>query len=61
MAKKKTDKKDRHLPYKLVRIPDELYEKLKAVSEKNHRPVAWEVRLALEMHVQTQEEKTEGG
>lgn len=41
-------KKDRHAPFKMVRIPLALYEAIQMLADKNRRPTAWEIRLALE-------------
>lgn len=57
MSKKKTEAKDRHLPYKLVRIPVELYERLKELADRNDRPAARELRRALEAHLRAHEEQ----
>jgi hypothetical protein len=52
MSKEKPRSGDRHLPYKLVRIPGPLYERLREVAERNDRPVSREVRRALEAYIQ---------
>lgn len=60
MAKKKADKKDRHLPYRFVRIPLELYERMRELADRTDRPLTREVRRALEAHLKAHEEKAEG-
>ena len=56
MRKRKADRSsDRHLPYKLVRVPDELYRRLKALADKNDRPISRELKRALEAHLRSQE------
>jgi hypothetical protein len=57
--KKKKDggKKDRHLPYRLVRIPEALYLELQQVAEDTDRPVSREVRRAIEAHIRTHRER----
>jgi predicted DNA-binding protein len=59
MTKKDSSKKDRHLPYKLVRIPVELYERMHRLAERTDRPIAREVRRALEAHLKAHEEPEE--
>jgi predicted DNA-binding protein len=39
-------------PYKMVRVPLELYERLRRVAKKQRRPVSWEIKIALENHVE---------
>jgi predicted DNA-binding protein len=50
MGKKKPNK-DRHLPFKQVRVPLELYRRLQEIAERNDRPVSREIKRALEAHV----------
>jgi predicted DNA-binding protein len=50
MAKKKTAA-DRHRPFRAVRVPLELYERLKQLADRNDRPVSRELRRALEAHL----------
>jgi predicted DNA-binding protein len=59
MAKKKSDSADRHLPYKLVRMPVALYELLKKLADRNDRPVTRELRRAVEAHLRAHEEPQE--
>jgi predicted DNA-binding protein len=58
---KKTNEKDRHLPHRLVRIPEELYQRLQELAERTDRPVSREVRRALEAHLKAHEESEAGG
>lgn len=57
MSKKNSDKKDRHLPYKLVRIPIALYERMWQLAERTDRPLSREVRRALEAHLKAHEDE----
>jgi hypothetical protein len=50
MAKKKPTG-DRHLPFKQVRVPLELYRRLQELAERNDRPVSREIKRALEAHL----------
>jgi predicted transcriptional regulator len=54
MGKKKSDR-DRHLPFKQVRVALELYRKLQEIAERNDRPVSREIKRALEAHVRANE------
>ena len=56
---KKQPRKDRHLPNKTVRIPEDLYDRLRALAEKTDRPLAREIRRALEAHLKANEEAGE--
>jgi len=47
MAKKKTDKKDRHTSRVLVGIPAEVHAQLKLLAARNDRPLTWEIRALL--------------
>jgi predicted DNA-binding protein len=55
MSKSKSSSTDRHKPYKLVRIPMELYQRIKDLAERNDRPTSREVKRALEAHLRSQE------
>jgi predicted DNA-binding protein len=57
MSKRKPSDRssDRHLPYKLIRVPDELYRRLKELADKNDRPISRELKRALEAHLRSQE------
>ena len=57
---KKNPKKDRHLPYKLIRIPQELHERMQALADRMDRPLVREVRRALEAHLKAHEAETAG-
>jgi predicted transcriptional regulator len=46
MSKKKSEP-DRHLPYRAVRIPLELYRELQEIAEANYRPTSREILKAL--------------
>ena len=39
-------------PHKMVRVPLELYERLRRVARKQQRPVSWEIKIALENHAE---------
>jgi hypothetical protein len=54
MAKKKPPAGDRHLPFRSVRIPLELYRRLQELAGHNDRPVSREIKRALEAHLQAQ-------
>jgi hypothetical protein len=45
-----------HLPHKLVRVPDELYQRLKELAERNDCPLSREVKRALEAHLRREGE-----
>jgi predicted DNA-binding protein len=36
----------------MVRVPLELYERLRRVARKQQRPVSWEIKIALESHAE---------
>jgi hypothetical protein len=55
MAKKKPPAGDRHLPFRAVRVPLELYLRLQALAERNDRPTSREIRRALESHLRAHE------
>ena len=54
MAKKKPAA-DRHLPFRQVRVPLELYRRVQALAERNDRPVSREVKRALEAYLRANE------
>jgi hypothetical protein len=57
---KKTDRsKDRHLPFRQVRLPEELYQRLQALADKAERPVSWQLRKAVLEHLEKHEAETE--
>jgi predicted DNA-binding protein len=56
MAKKKPEK-DRHLPFKQVRVPLELYRKFQTLADRNDRPVSREIKRALEAHLREKEQE----
>jgi len=56
MAKKKTNT-DRHLPYRHIRLPLELYQRLQELAVRMARPLSWEVRKALEKHLDEYKDK----
>jgi len=58
MTKKKPGK-DRHLPFKQVRVPLELYRRLQALADRNDRPVSREIKRALEAHLRANEPPAE--
>lgn len=41
-----------YLPFKNVRIPLELYNKIAAVAKENFRPVSWQIRQFMEAGLQ---------
>jgi hypothetical protein len=45
-------KKGERPPHKMVRVPLELYERLRRVARKQQRPVSWEIKIALESHAE---------
>jgi hypothetical protein len=48
MSKKKQDRpKDQHRARNMVRLPDDLHQAMKGLSQANGRPLTWEVRQAL--------------
>jgi hypothetical protein len=49
MSKKK--RIDRHLSGRMVRMPAEWHEALKALAAQNRRPLTWELLLAIEEHL----------
>lgn len=53
----KRHKKDRHKPFKQLRLPPALYERLVQLAETNKRPVSWEGRIAIEKHVEAEERR----
>jgi predicted DNA-binding protein len=53
MTKKKATA-DRHLPYRLVRVPLELYQRLRELAGRNDRPISRELRRALEAHLKAE-------
>jgi hypothetical protein len=59
MSKKSTS--DRHLPYKQVRVPLDLYRLLQEIAARNDRPVSREIKRALEAHVRAHTEPGERG
>ena len=59
MSKKKPDNKDRHLPYKAVRIPLDLYNQLVAIAQRNDRPTSREVIRAIRNHIEANRPPTE--
>jgi predicted DNA-binding protein len=58
---KKKPRADRHLPFKQVRIPLNLYEKLRELANRNDRPVSREIKRALEAHLRANEESPPAG
>jgi hypothetical protein len=60
MAKKKPEK-DRHLPFRTVRLPLELYRQIAEVAEANDRPVSREIKRALEAHIRAHRQRPAGG
>ena len=56
---KKSASKDQHKPHRLIRIPMELYDRLRQAAADNRRPVSWEIRIMLEDAVTVHEEKRE--
>jgi predicted DNA-binding protein len=59
MAKRKSDR-DRHLPYKLVRIQKALYDRLRELADRHDRPLTRELRRAIEAHLKAHEQGGEG-
>jgi predicted DNA-binding protein len=63
MSKKKATSndrsKDRHRPRRMVALDPDLYDRLKALADRNGRPVSWEIRLVLTKHVQENEPPVE--
>jgi predicted DNA-binding protein len=55
MSKKKAAQ-DRHSPHRLVRVPIDLYERLKALADRNDRPVSRELKRAIEGHLRSEGE-----
>jgi len=51
MSKKKSEP-DRHLPYRAVRIPIDLYHKIKKIADDNDRPTSREVIRALKEYAE---------
>ncbi len=51
----KDRKRDRHKPRKTLSLPHSLYSALEELAKKNHRPVLWEAKLALENHLAAHE------
>jgi hypothetical protein len=43
-------------PYRLVRVPIDLYRRMKALAERNDRPTSREIRRALEAHLRAEGE-----
>ena len=58
-GKKKSDK-DRHLPFKQVRVPLSLYRQLQELAERNDRPVSREIKRALEAHLKANQPPAAG-
>jgi plasmid stability protein len=51
MAKKRGKPKDQHRHRNMIRLPDDLYQALKALAVRNGRPLAWEARMAVVAHL----------
>jgi predicted DNA-binding protein len=57
MAKKAAKTEDRHRPSGLVRLPLDLYERIKALAEQDRRSVSNKVRIILEDYLAENESK----
>jgi hypothetical protein len=54
---KKDRSEDRHLPGKLVRIPDDLYGQIQQIAELNDRPTTREVKRAIQAYVEAERKR----
>ena len=60
MAKKQVATEgDRHKGGKLVRISDELHAAFAAIAEEEHRPLTWQIELALKDWLDQRADKSE--
>jgi hypothetical protein len=46
-----SNQKDRHLPFRFVRLPEQLHRQMKKLAERNNRPLSWELRALLIEHL----------
>jgi hypothetical protein len=47
MSKRKSRKEDRHLTSNMIRLSREWFELFRDLAQEGHRPVTWEILLAL--------------
>ena len=49
--------KDRHVARRMVRLTEELYQRIRWIAEQHNRPVIWEIRAALAKHAADEEKR----
>jgi hypothetical protein len=51
-ARRKEGERDVEASAVLISVPYDIYEQFRQLAHNNHRPVGWEIRLAIETHLQ---------